>query len=91
MKIEYYEEIFEEEVSKGLLYKLSNIIAWNLWQMDGLTDTIPLGAQESPTKQMTIFDMVKDKKEEARAPVACRIYDWRANKSQSFASLKEEV
>lgn len=72
------------------LRKLINIVDWNIWQMDGLTDTIPYSKAEEQYHQMTFFDMLDNGeavKEENRQPL-CRIYDWRADKSMEFASLK---
>lgn len=88
--VEYFERRWDEDVDKKTLLKLANIISWNLWQMDGLTDTVPFGAPLGEDNQISISDFNKIEEEEIE-PVACRIYDWKANKSQSFASLKENI
>ena len=42
--VEYYMDRWSEQPSDPQLKKIADIIAWNLWQMDGLSGTIPLGA-----------------------------------------------
>lgn len=86
---EYFEERWGEEVANPILLKLSNIISWNLWQMDGLTDTVPFGAPFEEAHQINIFELGKKEDKEKEATY-CRIYDWRANKSVKFMDLKEK-
>ena len=67
-----------------------NVTAWNLWQMDGLTGTIPYRKAQEEYQQMTLFDlfgMGTVEPEEERQPY-CRIYDWRSNESIDFNSMK---
>lgn len=70
------------------LKKIANIIAWNIWQMDGITGTIPFGKPSEEYTQLSFFDFIcnEEKKEDA---VDCRIFDWRADKSILYKSLKE--
>lgn len=86
--VEYYQDRFSNDPDKKTLLKIANIIAWNIWQMDGLKGTIPFGSLAHEYRQMTIFDMMEeqpDKDEE----IPCRIYDWRANRSIPYISLKK--
>lgn len=83
--VEYFEERWNEKVVKSILLKLANIISWNIWQMDGLTDTVPFGAPYEEHVQISMFDI----DEEENMSISCRIYDWRANKSLKFTDLKE--
>ena len=69
------------------LKKVANIIAWNIWQMDGLTGTVPFKAKQSKYEVVSLFDF-DEPKEEAPKMIGCRIYDWQANKSQSYESMK---
>ena len=86
--VDYYEKRWDEDVDKKILEKIANIISWNLWQMDGLTDTVPFGAPVGEPDQMSFLE---ESEEEDTEPVACRIFDWKANKSQTFASMKENI
>ena len=38
---EYYEDRFGHETDESLLAKAADIVAWNLWQMDGLKGVVP--------------------------------------------------
>lgn len=86
--VDYYERRWDEDVDKKILEKLANIISWNLWQMDGLTDTVPFGAPADEPDQMSFLEVSEVEENE---PVACRIFDWKANKSQTFVSMKENI
>lgn len=68
------------------LKKISNIIAWNIWQMDGLTGTVPLGKPKAMIEQSSL-DLFGDPEEEFEP---CRIFDWKANKSFAYNSIKGE-
>ena len=67
-------------------------IAWNIWQMDGLKDTVPLGKPYEEFQQITLFDLfgeMGDEKDDAPEAVPCRIFDWRSKNSILFKKLKE--
>lgn len=74
------------------LNDIARIISWNLWQMDGLTGTVPFGEEEAHSDQMTIFDFIDcenvDNKKQA---IPCKIYDWRSNCSLEFNSMMKGV
>lgn len=91
--VDYYEDRWEEEVPEKLIKKISNIISWNIWQMDGLTDMVPYGAVHEDTRQMNFFDLLSGEAEEedGEETTYCRIKDWRGNKSHLFIDYKEKV
>lgn len=69
---------------------ISKIISWNIWQMDGLTGTIPFKKAQESYQQLDMFALMgleENKKEEISQP-PCRIFDWRSNKSITYESLK---
>ena len=71
------------------LNSIANIIAWNLFQMDGLTDTVPLGVPQPDFEQPTLFDLFNETGvEEIKVSPKCKIKDWRSNKSVIFEDLK---
>ena len=89
---EYYEERWERQPDDKLLRQMANKIAWNIWQMDGLKDTVPLGKPYEEFRQITLFDMfgdMGDKKDDTPEAVPCRIFDWRSKNSILFKKLKE--
>lgn len=91
--VEYYEDRWKEEVDKKTLRHISNIISWNIWQMDGLSDMVPFGAVHEDTRQMNFFDLISGETEEedGEETTYCRIKDWRGNKSNLFKDYKEKV
>ena len=71
-----------------VLLKIANIISWNLWQMDGLTNTIPYQKAVESYGQLSLFD------EEECLDVLCVIKDWKESKTVTFEELlkrKEKV
>ena len=77
--------------TKKEVLKLANIISWNLWQMDGLTGTVPLGVPRPEFEQISLFDMFDEEcsEEKVEKTPKCKIYDWRAGHSITFESLKK--
>ena len=71
---------------------MANKIAWNIWQMDGLKDTVPLGKPYEELRQITLFDMfgdMGDEKDDEPEAVLCKIFNWRSKSSVFFKELKE--
>lgn len=93
---DYYLERMEKEPEKPLLRKVAGIIAWNVWQMDGLKDTVPLGKQRDTYHQMDLFELVaaNDKTDavllEPEEAVYCKIMNWRRENSIMYRNLKGE-
>ena len=89
--MDYYEERWERRPDDKLLEQVANKVVWNIWQMDGLKDTVPLGKPYEEFKQLTFFDMLgaEDESEDVPEAVPCRIFNWRSNASLQFSDLKE--
>lgn len=66
----------------------ANIIAWNVWQMDGLRRSVPGGKPQPEVEQMDLFSMFGAAEEQPLA-VSCKVKDWRANKTQDFETIQE--
>ena len=89
---ENMETIWKRTPSSKDVNSIVNIITWNIWQMDGLTGTIPFKKAQESYQQLDLFALMgfeEEKREEDPQPL-CRIYDWRGNKSLTFVSLKED-
>ena len=79
---DYMEEKLNRHPTEKELVNIAKIISWNLWQMDGLTYTIPYEEAVEPIEQITLFDFQeKDKKS------LCIIKDWRAKRNYTFQDL----
>jgi len=87
--VEYMQDRWAEDPTDAELKKIANIISWNIWQMDGLTGTVPLGEPIIEHEQMG-FDLFGDFEEPEERSEPCRIFDWKANKSVTYNSIKGE-
>lgn len=79
---DYMQEKLKREPKEKELLRIAKIISWNLWQMDGLTYTIPYRKTTEPNEQMTLFDFMKKEED-----TLCIIKDWRAQKNITFLDL----
>ena len=86
--IDCYKDKFNKEPDLKLLQKITNIIAWNIWQMDGLKDTVPLGKPFVEHEQIGL-DLFGDAEKEKVPAIPCVIKDWRANKTLLYMDCKE--
>ncbi len=67
---------------------VTEIVTWNLWQMDGLTKTIPFSETEENTDQLSLFQNLDgDSPPGPRSRTKCVIYDWQNKKEVVFADL----
>lgn len=84
---EHYEAFCGEEPARKDKEKAANIVAWNLWQMDGLKETPPLPVAKEQNPQIPLFgeEWVIPK------PLPCRLYNWRSKGSVAYASLKKTI
>lgn len=84
---EWLQHVWHREPALKEKKQALNIIAWNLWQMDGLTGKIPNTAKFMEIEEGNLFE-TKDDKEENLPD--CRIYDWRnIVKSLEYKKLAE--
>lgn len=90
--VDYMQDKWNRSPNETELKKITNIITWNIWQMDGLTGTIPFIKQKEEIYQITITDFINNSQnkiqKEKTESIPCKIYDWRGNKSIIFNSLK---
>lgn len=97
---DYYRERFGKEplLKDGKI--IANIISWNIWQMDGLADTVPLGKPYVQAENLSGEDILFGNANLDDLgvgcddePVLCLIKDWRRKKEEdkiiSFRSCKE--
>lgn len=91
--VDYYTERWDKQPDDKLLRQVANKIVWNIWQMDGLKDTVPLGKPYEEYHQMTLMElgmMEDDAADDEPEAVPCKITDWRAGRSLLFKTLKEK-
>ena len=69
------------------LKKITNIIVWNIWQMDGITGKVPLSKTREKRKVVSDFKLNNNDKEPEE--MNCLIYDWHSDEKIIFQSIKE--
>jgi hypothetical protein len=88
--VEHREDRWSEEPDKTLMSKAARIVSWNLWQMDGLTDSVP-AKKQAKSIPMDIPDSTTDSSQENTVSSRLsKIYDWQQNKTLTFRSLKRQ-
>ena len=85
---EYMETRLHREPSRIEYEQLIDILTWNIWQMDGLTGTIPYGKIKDECQQLALFDY-ESEGEQKNIQQPCRIFDWLAMKDFEYRKLKE--
>jgi hypothetical protein len=68
---DYLHDRFNRDATEKELLEISKIISWNIWQMDGLTFTIPFETEQKLDRQISLFDDIEETKR-----VDCLIKDW---------------
>lgn len=84
--IDNYRMRFKEDISLKWLETIATIISWNIWQMDGITNTVPLHSRLY--QQGNLFESSDTMENTISLP--CKIKDWRARKILLFKNLMRE-
>ena len=89
----YLEARWQRPPTEEEYQKLLKIITWNLWQMDGLTGTVPYAEDIHRPEQISLFASLAEEgdvfKETRPAGTKCRIKDWRRSKSKTYLDIAE--
>ena len=86
--VEYMNDRWGHDPDDEVIKKITNIIVWNLWQMDGITGTIPFGKPKEEYQQLSLFDYAVGINDTEPEEVNCKIFDWRSNESLTYNSMK---
>lgn len=92
---EHYEEKFIFPPIKEYLIKIAKVVAWNIWQMDGIKFVVPNSCVPEEEYQLSMFDQLtanvchgcKTGDHSRHNGIYCRIYDWPSNESVEFYSF----
>ena len=93
---EHYEDKFTVPAIKEYLIQIAKIVAWNIWQMDGIKFVVPNSCHQEEDVQLTLFGEETEIHEcpgcerndnSLHNGIYCRIYDWPANESVEFYSF----
>ena len=95
--IDYYTLKFRREPNEKKLIEIARILAWNIWQMDGLKGVIPNSCHTRLIAEQEMFEGVTTKEVACvgcqkndihkHNGIYCKIKDWRSRKTISYISL----
>jgi len=87
--VDYMKSKWGEQPDDDQILKIANIIAWNLWQMDGLTGCVPYAyTKVKVQKQLSFFD-VDEEDEYISIPTQAEIFNWQTGDSVPYIKMKE--
>ena len=88
---EYLYDRWKRKPTEKEYQTITNIICWNIWQMDGLSGTIPYCRAEEEQTQLTIDGWmgIETDIELKKTQPKCRVYDWRRENSVEFQILNK--
>lgn len=84
--IDNIKDKLEREPSLNELKRIATIISWNIWQMDGLTFSVPLSENREEYEQISLFDSFEDFNKKLE-PKYCKIKNWRSNIIIEYRSM----
>lgn len=82
--VDYYKDRFGKEPSLKKVKSIAEIVSWNLWQMDGLKDTVPVPFPQEDFEQMTLDSF------EEQPHIYCKVRDWRGREIIEYKDMKRE-
>lgn len=99
--VDYWNEQFPDDpidlLSKlkpehlGMLSDIAYIISWNIFQMDGIKNTVPMTGEAEPEEEPPLLSLAAGKKLPAgksdSAPIYAKIMDWQTKRPLLFNSL----
>ena len=90
--MDYTHACLHRDPTEKELKKITRIISWNIWQMDGLSGMVPLLKQDAAAAQPSLFVFagIDEKDENHPVGIQCKIYDWRANRSIEFGNMNSK-
>lgn len=98
--IDYYEAKYKETPDKKLLLEITEIISWNIWQMDGLKFVVPNSCKPKNLGQIFMFDTYTTLQEcegcksgncRKHTGIYCKIMNWRTHKPEKFIDQLRET
>ena len=88
---EHLQARWQHEPTKEELQPIAKIIAWNIWQMDGLHLSVPGGKPQPEAEQLDLFSMF-GAAEPQPPTVSCKVKNWRKGShgtAQNFETIQE--
>ena len=97
--IENYQFKFQQMLPTQELIEFAKIIAWNIWQMDGLKFVVPNSCCTQTKTEQTLFESIvistecegcKKGSNKKHNGIYCKIKDWRTGKTVRFVDIAGE-
>ncbi|MBR2317040.1 MAG: restriction endonuclease subunit M [Spirochaetales bacterium] len=97
--MEHYKCKFDEGLTTQELIEFAKIIAWNIWQMDGLKFVVPNSCCTQTKTEQTLFESIvistecegcKKGSNKKHNGIYCKIKDWRTGKTVRFVDIAGE-
>jgi hypothetical protein len=85
---DYMQDRWKRVPTESELQKVANIIAWNIWQMDGITGKVPFGKPKEE-RTLNMFDFTVGNNDNEPEEMDCKIFDWTRRRSYTYRSIKE--
>lgn len=86
--VDYMQDRWARNPTESELQKVANIIAWNIWQMDGITGKVPFGKPKEE-RTLNMFDFTVGNNDNEPEEMDCKIFDWTRRRSYTYRSIKE--
>lgn len=86
--VDYMQDRWKRVPTESELQKVANIIAWNIWQMDGITGKVPFGKPKEE-RTLNMFDFTVGNNDNESEEMDCKIFDWTRRRSYTYRSIKE--
>ncbi len=86
--VDYMQDRWKRVPTESELQKVANIIAWNIWQMDGITGKVPFGKPKEE-RALNMFDFTVGNNDNESEEMDCKIFDWTRRRSYTYRSIKE--
>lgn len=87
--VDYLEDRWKRKPTDYELKRITNIIVWNIWQMDGITGAVPFFKAKDKCRLPSKHDCNVEISSAEKEAFDCKIYDWRSNEALTYRSLKE--
>lgn len=93
---EFFEFKFKEKIETNHLIEFAKIIAWNIWQMDGVRFVVPDSCNKKTIVEETLFGKIthctecegcKKNNRLKHNGIYCKIMDWKIHKTTRFVDL----
>lgn len=85
--IAYYQARYIHKPSDDIMTEIADVISWNVWQMDGITGTIPF--MKPKKRELSLFDFETDGENQENFDAECKVKDWKSGTTTTYIKIRE--